>query len=122
MNIEIITVIMGFITSIILVGVSIFTLNQSNKIQRQNILHDLIKTEKTLLEDLWEIGTKKAIIQSILNFYEYTSFLYFKGFINKSMTKKWFKSGLIESYKKFEGFISPGFENLIKLYDKWKNE
>ncbi len=111
----------GLIISIGLLIVGIFTLKQSNKIQGQNIFHDLVKMEKTLYEDLEDIGGQIAI-QRVLNFYEYLSFLYFQKIIEPEMTRKLFKYELIKNYEKFKIYLKPEFENLEKLYGTWKNE
>jgi len=42
----------GFVISIGLLIIAVLTLRQSNKIQGQNIFHDLVKMEKSLYEDL----------------------------------------------------------------------
>ena len=111
----------GFSISIGLFVIAILTLRQSNKIQGQNIFHDLVKIEKTLWEDLERIGGQIAI-QRILNFYEYLSFLYWEKVIDKKMTERLFKPELIKNYDKFQRYIKPEFENLKKLYRVWKNE
>jgi len=111
----------GFIVSIGLLIMAVLTLKQSNKIQGQNIFHDLVKIEKTLWEDLEKIGGQIAI-QRVLNFYEYLSFLYFQKIIDKKMTERLFKPELIKNYEKFERHLKPEFENLKKLYKKWKDE
>ncbi|MFH1971787.1 MAG: hypothetical protein ABIJ05_05445 [Patescibacteria group bacterium] len=111
----------GFTVSIGLLIIAVLTLKQSNKIQGQNIFHDLVKIEKTLWEDLEKIGGQIAI-QRVLNFYEYLSFLYFEKIIDKKMTEKLFKPGLIKNYEKFRKYIRPEFGNLSKLYGEWKNE
>lgn len=116
-----IVLICGLIISIGLLIMALLTLRQSNKIQGQNIFHDLVKIEKTLWEDLNDIGGQIAI-QRVLNFYEYFSFLYFEKIIDKEMTKKLFKPELIKNYEKFKKHIKPEFENLKKLYGEWKNE
>ena len=66
----------GFAISIALFVIAVLTLRQSNKIQGQNIFHDLVKIEKTLWEDSEKIGGQVAI-QRVLNFYEYLSFFIF---------------------------------------------
>jgi hypothetical protein len=116
-----IVLISGLAISIGLLIIAILTLRQSNKIQGQNIFHDLVKIEKTLWEDLEKIGGQIAI-QRVLNFYEYLSFLYFEKVINKKMTEKLFKPELVKNYEKFKKYISPEFNNLSKLYVEWKNE
>jgi len=105
----------GFVISIGLLIIAVFTLKQSNKIQGQNIFHDLVKIEKTLWEDLEKIGGQIAI-QRVLNFYEYLSFLYFEKIIDKGMSERLFKPELIKNYEKFKKYIKPEFENLKKLY------
>jgi len=110
----------GFGISILLLIIAILTLRQSNKIQGQNIFHDLVKIEKTLWEDLEKIGGQIAI-QRVLNFYEYLSFLYFEKVIDKGMTERLFKSELIKNYEKFKRHIKPEFDNLKKLYEEFKN-
>ncbi len=109
----------SLIVSIGLLIVSVITLRQSNKIQKNNVFHDLVKMEKTLYEDLENIGGQIAI-QRVLNFYEYLSFLYFEKIIDQEMAEKLFKSELIKSYDKFKRYLKPEFENLKKLYGKWK--
>lgn len=111
----------GFIVSIGLLIMAVLTLKQSNKIQGQNIFHDLVKIEKTLWEDLEEIGGQIAI-QRVLNFYEYLSFLYFQKIIDRKMTWRLFKPELMKNYEKFERYLKPEFENLKKLYAEWKDE
>ena len=120
-SIEIYVLIGGLIISIGLLVVSIITLKQSNKIQRNNVFHDLVKMEKTLYEDLENIGGQIAI-QRVLNFYEYFSFLYFEKVIDKKMAEKLFKPELIKNYEKFKIYLKPEFENLKKLYGEWKND
>ena len=119
-SIETYILIGGLAVSIGLLIIAIFTMRQTNKIQSQNIFHDLVKIEKTLWEDLEDIGGQIAI-QRVLNFYEYLSFLYFNRVIDKKMTEKLFKPELIKNYEKFKRYIRPEFENLEKLYKKWKN-
>lgn len=109
----------GLIISVGLFIAAILTLRQSNKIQGQNIFHDLVKIEKTLWEDLENIGGQIAI-QRVLNFYEYLSFLYFQKIIDKKMTERLFKPELIKNYEKFERFMKPEFDNLKNLYKFWK--
>ena len=116
-----ITLIGGFGISIGLLIVAILTLRQSNKIQGQNIFHDLVKMEKSLYEDLEGIGGQIAI-QRVLNFYEYLSFLYFEKVIDREMTKRLFRYELVKNYEKFNKHLKPEFENLKKLYFLWKNE
>lgn len=116
-----IVLISGLVISIIMLFIAVLTLRQSNKIQGQNIFHDLVKMEKTLWEDLEKIGGQIAI-QRVLNFYEYLSFLYLEKVINRKMTQKLFKPELVKNYEKFKKYISPEFENLEKLYVEWKNE
>ena len=111
----------SLIVSIGLLIIAILALRQSNKIQGQNIFHDLVKIQKTLWEDLEKIGGQIAI-QRVLNFYEYLSFLYSEKIIDRSMTKKLFKYELIKNYEKFEKYLKPEFDNLKKLYEKWKND
>ncbi len=111
----------GFVISIGLLIIAVLTLRQSNKIQGQNIFHDLVKMEKSLYEDLEKICGQIAI-QRVLNFYEYLSFLYFEKVIDNGMTERLFKSELIKNYDKFKRHIKPDFENLKKLYLEWKNE
>lgn len=111
----------GFAISFLMFIIAILTLRQSNKIQGQNIFHDLVKIEKTLWEDLEKIGGQIAI-QRVLNFYEYLSFLYYEKIIDKKMTEKLFKPELVKNYEKFKKYIRPEFENLSRLYEKWKNE
>ncbi len=111
----------GFGISIALLIVAILTLRQSNKIQGQNIFHDLVKIEKTLWEDLEKIGGQVAI-QRVLNFYEYLSFLYFEKVIDKGMTERLFKPELIKNYEKFQRHIKPDFENFKKLYNEWNTK
>jgi len=111
----------GFVISIGLLVVAVLTLRQSNKIQGQNIFHDLVKMQKTLWEDLENIGGQIAI-QRVLNFYEYLSFLYFENIIDKRMTERLFGPELIKNYEKFKKYIKPEFDNLKKLYGEWKNE
>jgi|SRR3989344_7723457 len=118
---EIYVLFLGLVVSIGLLLVSIYTLKQSNKIQKNNVFHDLVKMEKTLYEDLEKIGGQIAI-QRVLNFYEYLSFLYFEKIIDKRMTERLFKPELIKNYEKFKRYIKPDFENLKRLYDGWKNE
>jgi hypothetical protein len=119
MPIETYALIASLIISIGLLVVAIFTLKQSNKIQGQNIFHDLVKMEKTLWEDLEEIGGQIAI-QRVLNFYEYVSFLYLEKIIDPAMTKRLFKYELIKNYEKFERYLKPEFENLKKVYNLFK--
>ena len=109
----------GFTISIGMLIIAVLTLRQSNKIQGQNIFHDLVKIEKTLWEDLENIGGQIAI-QRVLNFYEYLSFLYFEKIIDQRMTQRLFKSELIKNYDKFKKHLKPEFENLTKLYIEWK--
>lgn len=111
----------GLIISIGLLIVAILTLRQSNKIQGQNIFHDLVKMEKTLWEDLENIGGQIAI-QRVLNFYEYLSFLYFQKIIDNKMTERLFKYEIIKNYEKFERYIKPEFENLKNLYKLFKEQ
>ncbi len=111
--------IISLIVSIGLLIIAILTIRQTNKIQGQNIFHDLVKMQKTLWEDLEKIGSQIAI-QRVLNFYEYLSFLYFQNIINRNMTEKLFKYELIKNYEKFEKYLKPEFENLKKLYNLWK--
>lgn len=118
---EIYVLFLGLVVSIGLLLVSIYTLKQSNKIQKNNVFHDLVKMEKTLYEDLEKIGGQIAI-QRVLNFYEYLSFLYFEKIIDKRMTERLFKPELIKNYEKFKRYIKPEFDNLKRLYDGWKNE
>ena len=118
---EIYVLFLGLVVSIGLLLVSIYTLKQSNKIQKNNVFHDLVKMEKTLYEDLEKIGGQIAI-QRVLNFYEYLSFLYFEKIIDKRMTERLFKPELIKNYEKCKRYIKPEFDNLKRLYDGWKNE
>ena len=111
----------GFVISIGLLIMAVLTWKQSNKIQGQNIVHDLVKMEKSLYEDLEKIGGQIAI-QRVLNFYEYLSFLYFEKVIDRGMTEKLFKPELIKNYEKFKKYIKPEFDNLEKLYEIWKND
>lgn len=120
-SIEIYILIGGLIVSIGLLIIAILTMKQSNKIQGQNIFHDLVKIQKTLWEDLEKIGGQIAI-QRVLNFYEYLSFLYLQNIIDRSMTERLFKYELIKNYEKFERYLKPEFENLEKLYKSWKNK
>lgn len=110
----------GFGISIGLLIIGLLTLKQSNKIQGQNIFHDLVKIEKTLWEDLERIGGQVAI-QRVLNFYEYLSFLYFERVIDKKMTERLFKSELMKNYEKFKKYLKPEFDNLEKLYKIFKS-
>ena len=114
-----IILIVGCSISIGLLVIAVLTLKQSNKIQGQNIFHDLVKIEKTLWEDLEEIGGQIAI-QRVLNFYEYLSFLYFEKVIDKRMTERLFKPELVKNYERFKRHIKPEFENYKKLYGVWK--
>ena len=114
-----ITLIGGFGISIVLLIIAILTLKQSNKIQGQNIFHDLVKMERNLYDDLEKIGGQIAI-QRVLNFYEYLSFLYFEKVIDKGMTERLFKPELIKNYEKFKRHLKPEFENLKELYSEWK--
>ena len=114
-SIEIYIIIGGLVVSIGLLIIAIFTMKQTNKIQGQNIFHDLVKIEKSLWEDLEKIGGQIAI-QRVLNFYEYLSFLYFQKIIDREMTKRLFKQELIKNYEKFERHIKPEFKNLKQLY------
>ena len=110
----------GLIVSIGLLIIAIITIRQSNRIQGQNVFHDLVKIEKSLYDDLERIGGRIGI-ERVLNFYEYLSFLYFQKVIDRKMTERLFKPELIKSYEKFKAHIKPEFENLEKLYEKWKN-
>lgn len=116
-----IILILGFLVTFGILIIGILTFRQSNKIQGQNIFHDLVKIEKTLWEDLENIGGQIAI-QRVLNFYEYFSFLYFQKIIDKKMSERMFKPELIKNYEKFKKYLKPEFKNLKKLYGMWKNE
>lgn len=120
-SIEIYILIGGLVISIGLLIIAILTMKQTNKIQGQNIFHDLVKIEKTLWEDLEEIGGQIAI-QRVLNFYEYLSFLYLQKIIDKKMTESMFKYELIKNYEKFERHIKPEFDNLKQLYKIFKGQ
>ena len=120
-SIEIYILIGGLTVSIGLLLISIFTLRQSNKIQQHDIFHDLVKMQRRLWEDLEDIGGRTAI-ERVLNFYEYLSFLYFQNLTDKEITKRLFKYELIQNYEKFKRHLKPEFDNLKKLYGKWKNE
>src|SRR3989338_6995031 len=120
-SIEIYILIGGLVISIGLLIIAILTMKQTNKIQGQNIFHDLVKIEKTLWEDLEEIGGQIAI-QRVLNFYEYLSFLYLQKIIDKNMTERLFKHELIKNYEKFERYLKPEFDNLKQLYKIFKTQ
>ena len=109
----------GLVVSIALLIVAIFTIKQSNKIQGQNIFHDLVKIDGTLWEDFERIGGQIAI-QRVLNFYEYLSFLYLQKIIDQRMTEKLFRYELIKNYEKFEKHMKPEFDNLKKVYNIFK--
>lgn len=110
----------SLIVSICLLIISIITFKQSNKIQKNNIFHDLVKMEKTLWDDLEKIGGQIGI-NRVLNFYEYLSFLYFQNIIDREMTEKLFKYELIKNYENFERHLKPEFDNLKNLYRLWKS-
>jgi len=111
----------GLVVSVGLLLVAIFTLRQSNKIQGQNLFHDLVKIEKSLYDDLENIGGRIGI-ERVLNFYEYLSFLYFHNVIDRKMTERLFKPELIKNYEKFERHLKPDFVNLTNLYKLWKDK
>jgi len=120
-SIEIYILVGGLVISIGLLIIAILTMKQSNKIQGQNIFHDLVKIQKTLWEDLEKIGGQIAI-QRVLNFYEYLSFLYLQKIIDKNMTERLFKYELIKNYEKFEKYLKPEFDNLKQLYKIFKTQ
>ncbi len=111
--------IFSLIISIVMLFIAIWTLKQSNKIQGQNIFHDLVKMERVIYEDLGNIGGQIGI-QRAINFYEYLSFLYLNKIIDNKMTERLFKHELIRNYEKFERHIKPGFNNLQRLYKMFK--
>lgn len=120
-SLEIYILLGGLVVSIGLLVISILTLRQSNKIQRNNMFHDLVKMQRIVMDDLERIGGRTGI-ERVLNFYEYLSFLYFQNLTNKEMTKKLFKYELIQSYEKFRRHIKSEFDNLKNLYGRWKDE
>jgi len=120
-SVETYVLIGGFVISIWLLIVAILTLKQGNKIQRQNIFHDLFKIEDSLWEKVESIGGRKGI-EKLLNFYEYLSFLYFQGVVDKKMAENMFKSELIKNYEKYNDQIKPEFTHLASLYKFWNNK
>jgi len=120
-SIETYILIGGLVVSAGLLIVAIFTLRQSNKIQGQNLFHDLVKIEKSLYDDLENIGGRIGI-ERVLNFYEYLSFLYFHRVIDRKMTERLFKPELIKNYEKFERHLKPEFSHLTRLYKLWNNK
>ena len=120
-SIEAYVLIGGLVVSIGLLIIAILTMKQLNKIQGQNIFHDLVKMQKTLWEDLENIGGQIAI-QRVLNFYEYLSFLYLQKIIDRKMTERLFRYELIQNYEKFERHLKPEFDNLKQLYKIFKTQ
>ena len=103
-------------------------LKNSNFIQKDSLLHDMIKEEisnwKYIQEKKEEFSKKqkkipKAVTEHIFNYYEYLAILILTNKIDEKMAKKIWQPNILGMYKDFPTEFLKERTELKKLYDKW---
>lgn len=117
---------------IITLAYNVLTMHQSNVIQQDALLHDMVKFEienwKYIHEqkkyyDQKKIKIPQSVRNHILNYYEYLAYLILRNKIDEECAKDLWRPNILGEYKDFKAdFISGDRKELKKLYEKWSKE
>jgi len=117
---------------IITLAYNVLTMHQSNVIQQDALLHDMVKFEIENWKYIHEqkkyyLDERKKEIPSsvkshIMNYYEYLAYLIRIGKINEAHAKRIWKPNIYGAFDDFPNEFSGNRKELRRLYYKWKSK
>jgi uncharacterized membrane protein YgaE (UPF0421/DUF939 family) len=115
--------IIGLIISIIF---NTLTLKKNNQIQKDALMHDMVKFEmenwKYIQSEKGKRKLSKGMKEHIFNYYEYLAYLILRKKLNVNEAKTLWKPNIYGIYDKFKTEFSRDRKELRALYEKWKSE